>query len=405
MILTLKSRSFKGTFGIFDFLWISSVFSDNFRHFRTFVYRVRLFVRIPAYVIGLLIMTLGVAISVKSNLGVSPVSSIPYTITCVVGLEMGKATILFHAVLVLLQILLLRRAFQAKNLLQIFAGILFGYFTTFCNSLMVFFPDPTNLIVRLAMMLFSTGLIAFGLFWYVPADIIPLAGEGAMLAISKTIKKPFPTVKIAFDVTMVVISLVTCLICLHSLGSVGIGTIAAAILVGMELRWITKKCGAQRDAILGVTKKETAQSPLLAIMKQEVYTVSEETSIRDALHLITEKKISGVPVTDGSQNLIGFLSDGDILRFLADVEPLFINASALQELPNFEERTKELMAMQVRDIAKKQVISVGAEMELGEVCQILTENHIKKAPVLENGKMIGIINMSNITKYVLRKMM
>ena len=83
----------------------------------------RLFVRIPAYVIGLLIMTLGVAISVKSNLGVSPVSSIPYTITCVVGLEMGKATILFHAVLVLLQILLLRRAFQAKNLLQIFAGI------------------------------------------------------------------------------------------------------------------------------------------------------------------------------------------------------------------------------------------------------------------------------------------
>ena len=358
----------------------------------------RLFVRIPAYVIGLLIMTLGVAISVKSNLGVSPVSSIPYTITCVVGLEMGKATILFHAVLVLLQILLLRRAFQAKNLLQIFAGILFGYFTTFCNSLMVFFPDPTNLIVRLAMMLFSTGLIAFGLFWYVPADIIPLAGEGAMLAISRT-------VKIAFDVTMVVISLVTCLICLHSLGSVGIGTIAAAILVGMELRWITKKCGAQRDAILGVTKKETAQSPLLAIMKQEVYTVSEETSIRDALHLITEKKISGVPVTDGSQNLIGFLSDGDILRFLADVEPLFINASALQELPNFEERTKELMAMQVRDIAKKQVISVGAEMELGEVCQILTENHIKKAPVLENGKMIGIINMSNITKYVLRKMM
>lgn len=312
------------------------------------------FVRIPAYVIGLLIMTLGVAISVKSNLGVSPVSSIPYTITCVVGLEMGKATILFHAVLVLLQILLLRRAFQAKNLLQIFAGILFGYFTTFCNSLMVFFPDPTNLIVRLAMMLFSTGLIAFGLFWYVPADIIPLAGEGAMLAISKTIKKPFPTVKIAFDVTMVVISLVTCLICLHSLGSVGIGTIAAAILVGMELRWITKKCGAQRDAILGVTKKETAQSPLLAIMKQEVYTVSEEISIRDALRLITEKKISGVPVTDGDKNLIGFLSDGDILRFLADVEPLFINASALQELPNFEERTKELMAMQVRDIAKKQ---------------------------------------------------
>ncbi len=362
-------------------------------------------VRIFAYIIGLLVMTLGIAISVKSDLGVSPVSSIPYTITCVAGLEMGKATIVFHIALVALQILLLRRAFRKKNLLQIFAGILFGYFTTFCNSLMDFFPDPVYLPVRLAMMLFSTFLIAFGLFLYVPADLIPLAGEGAMLAISKITKKPFPLVKIAFDVTMVAVSLAACLLVLHAPGSVGIGTVVAAVLVGSELRRITKKYGRRRDAILGVAKRESVLSPLLAVMKEDVYTVSGEASIRDALHIITEKKISGLPVTDANQNLIGFLSDGDILRFLADVEPLFINASALQELPNFEERTKELMAMQVKDIAKKQVISVEAGMELGTVCQILTEHHIKKAPVLENGKMIGIINMSNITKYVLQKMM
>lgn len=49
-------------------------------------------VRLPMYFIGLFVMTVGIALSVKSNLGVSPVSSIPYTITCVWGLEMGKAT-------------------------------------------------------------------------------------------------------------------------------------------------------------------------------------------------------------------------------------------------------------------------------------------------------------------------
>ena len=68
---------------------------------------------------GFLIMTLGIALSVKSDLGVSPVSSIPYTITCVIGLEMGKATILFHVFLVLFQILILRKQFKIKNLLQI----------------------------------------------------------------------------------------------------------------------------------------------------------------------------------------------------------------------------------------------------------------------------------------------
>ena len=71
------------------------------------------------YLIGLFIMTLGISMSVKSHLGVSPVSSIPYTITCITGLEMGKATILFHIVLVALQFVILRGAFQIKSLLRL----------------------------------------------------------------------------------------------------------------------------------------------------------------------------------------------------------------------------------------------------------------------------------------------
>ena len=76
-------------------------------------------IRLVVYLIGLFIMTLGISMSVKSNLGVSPVSSIPYTITCITGLEMGKATILFHIVLVALQFVILRCAFQIKSLLRL----------------------------------------------------------------------------------------------------------------------------------------------------------------------------------------------------------------------------------------------------------------------------------------------
>ena len=76
-------------------------------------------IRLVVYLIGLFIMTLGISMSVKSILGVSPVSSIPYTITCITGLEMGKATILFHIVLVALQFVILRGAFQIKSLLRL----------------------------------------------------------------------------------------------------------------------------------------------------------------------------------------------------------------------------------------------------------------------------------------------
>lgn len=212
--------------------------------------------RLVLYFVGFFVMTLGIAISVKSDLGVSPVSSIPYTITCVFGIEMGKATILFHIGLVLLQILVLRKAFQAKNLLQVVVGVIFGYFTTFCNYLMTFLPDPHNLLVRLGMMLISVFLIAFGIFLYVPSDIMPLAGEGAMLAISQVSGVAFSTVKIIFDCSMVAISLVTCLVMLHALGSVGVGTVAAAVLVGTALKGITKVLGKQRDAWLGCSAEQ-----------------------------------------------------------------------------------------------------------------------------------------------------
>lgn len=197
--------------------------------------------RIVMYFVGLFIMTAGIAISVKSDLGVSPVSSIPYTLTCVWGIEMGKATILFHCMLVLLQICILRKDFKIKNLLQIPVGIVFGYFTTFCNFLMTFVPSPHHIVIRLLMLLISVVLIAVGIFLYLPADIMPLAGEGAMKAISDTFHIKFSRVKIAFDVSMVVISMITCLVMLHKLGSVGIGTVIAAVLVGVVLSQLTAR--------------------------------------------------------------------------------------------------------------------------------------------------------------------
>ena len=216
-------------------------------------------VRIPMYFIGLFVMTIGIALSVKSNLGVSPVSSIPYTMTCVWGIEMGKATILFHIVLVLIQILLLRKKFKPVQLLQVVIGVVFGYFTTFCNYMVSFLPTPENLGIRIIMVLASTVFVAFGIFLYLPADLIPLAGEGCMQAVSSVTHIEFSKVKIGFDCTMVLVSAITCLTVLHNLGSVGAGTIIAAILVGTLVGIINRAFGKQRDKLLGKTE-ETADT-------------------------------------------------------------------------------------------------------------------------------------------------
>ena len=203
--------------------------------------------RLGMYLAGLFVMTAGIALSVKSRMGVSPVSSIPYTLTCIWGIEMGKATILLHCSLVLIQILLLRRRFQPKNLLQVLVGIVFGYFTTFCNWCVSFLPDPSSILIRLGMLLLSVVFIAFGIFLYMPPNIMPLAGEGTIQAISDVSGLAFARVKVLFDSTMVAFSLIACFAFLHSFGSVGAGTVIAALLVGTVLGVFTKHLGARRD--------------------------------------------------------------------------------------------------------------------------------------------------------------
>ena len=368
--------------------------------------RLNLAIRIAFYLVGFLVMTFGIALSVKSDLGVSPVTSIPYTITCIAGLDLGLSTIVFHVALVILQIALLRRAFQVKNLLQVPVGVLFGAFTTFSVSVLAFIPTPTDVWAQIVMMLVSTVFVAFGIFLYVPADFIPLAGEGAMLAISQLSKKKFSTVKLAFDISMMVVSLIACLLVLHTLGSVGVGTVIAAVLVGSELKVLTKLFGAARARVLAIglveaeVAGETAEglTPLQQIMRRDVYTVSADASYRDALRFLSEKKISGAPVVNAAGDLVGFISDGDILRRLASEHSPFVNAAAFGKT-DFNDKLASVLSTRISEIAVKNVITVDAADDLSEVCYKLAENHLKKAPVMCNGRMVGVVNRSNITDY------
>ena len=199
-----------------------------------------LFIRLLCYFGGMLIMTFGVAVSVKADLGVTPLSSIPYTVTVITGMDLGLATILFSIFMVFLQMLLLRKDFKLTNLLQIPVGILFGMFMSAACKSMDFFPDPSVFWLRFLIMLISTVIVAAGVFLYVPSGFITLPPDAFMVVVSQVTKKNFSTVKIICDVTMVTISLISCLAAIHSLGSVGVGTVAAALLVGLEVKGLTK---------------------------------------------------------------------------------------------------------------------------------------------------------------------
>lgn len=198
------------------------------------------FKRIFNYVFGLYLITLGVAFSIKSGLGSAPVSSIPYAMNLIWAIEIGVATFIFHAILVLIELILLKRNFKPKHFLQVFVGVLFGAFTSFSVSLMGFVPPADNFIIAILMTVLSIFFIALGLFFYVPTNIIPLSVEGVTQAIAIVSNKPFSRIKVYFDVCVVLTALALSYLFLGEFGSVGIGTILGALFIGTTVKYIHK---------------------------------------------------------------------------------------------------------------------------------------------------------------------
>lgn len=204
------------------------------------------------YCLGLFVMALGVSFSVKSNLGVSPVNSIPYVVSVITGIEMGICTTAVFVGFIAIQICIMRKEFKSSNLLQIICSSLFGFFVTLANFVTQGLPQFDNYIVRLGYLVISMVLVAGGILLYLTPDILSLPGEGVMQAVSLKINKPLSTAKIGFDSAVVVIAAILSLVFLKRLDGVREGTIIAAIGVGQFLRVFTKLWKEKIVNFLGV---------------------------------------------------------------------------------------------------------------------------------------------------------
>ena len=196
--------------------------------------------RILFFIVGLLIMSMGVAFSIISTLGTTPISSISYSLALITNINIGITTFLFNASLILIQFLILKSKFKKKRLLQIINCILFGYFTDISLYAVSFIHFEPSLIISILFLFVSIILTAFGIFIYMPANIAPLPGEGCVEAISIVSNWRFSSIKILFDASMVITSLLLCgLFYTNIFGAVYIGTFVSAFMVGFCLRQIS----------------------------------------------------------------------------------------------------------------------------------------------------------------------
>lgn len=153
------------------------------------------------------------------------------------------------------------------------------------------------------------------------------------------------------------------------------------------------------------------RSLLESIMKRDVYSLPADATVLDALRLFVDKNISAAPLVTAEGKAVGFVSDGDVMRFLSKrtetvVDPIVMMSqtiSTTREGEGFNEVLDALVQMPARQIGSHGVIGVDVHADLPEVCRVLGQNHLKKVAVLDEGHVVGVINRSDIAHYAMAR--
>lgn len=199
-----------------------------------------LIMRYSLAVISLFFSALGVALTKKGDLGVSPISSTANILSMeFTTLSLGNWLIIWNCALILGQILILRKKFQWIQLLQIPLSFVFGWFTDIAMAIVSpldwdFYP------LRLLLTVSGTVVLGFGITLSVIANVIMNSGEAFVKAISDTIHKDFGMLKIGFDIFCVMLAVVLSLIFFGGILGTREGTIIAALCVGIVVKLFMK---------------------------------------------------------------------------------------------------------------------------------------------------------------------
>lgn len=191
--------------------------------------------RISFFLAGLICVCVGIVLCKKCALGISPISSIPYVLSLALPLSFGQFTMLFHFVNIAGQ-MILQKSVRLKTSLQILLALVFSTVIDFFDSILSVPAD--YLPAQLEALILSIVFTALGMVLMVHADLIQNPVDGFVKQVAERVSKPLGTVKICYDLSCVVISLLLSMLLLRRLEGFGLATITSAVFVGKYVGWI-----------------------------------------------------------------------------------------------------------------------------------------------------------------------
>lgn len=208
--------------------------------------RQSLFLRLVSLAFGLAVMAMGIVLCIRADLGITPISCPPYVLSLGLPPTVGQYTILMYLVLIAGQKFLLRREFLPVQWLQLVLALVFGVFIDGCMWLTAsIVPDSYPMCIL--TLLTGNVLLASGMYLEIRSHLILVPTDGFVQAVSRRTGRPFSRLKIAFDVSLLLISIACSLVLLDRIEGIREGTLVSSFLVGYLLGVIRRIADAIRQ--------------------------------------------------------------------------------------------------------------------------------------------------------------
>lgn len=143
------------------------------------------------------------------------------------------------------------------------------------------------------------------------------------------------------------------------------------------------------------------------VMTRDVITIREEATVEELARLLIEHKISGVPVINDSNRLIGIVTENDLIRqnkrlHIPTIIRLF-DAYIMLGSGKMEEEIRRMAAITVGEICTKDVVTIDEDTTIEEIATIMSERNVHLLPVLKNGHVVGIVGKADVVGAMTRE--
>lgn len=231
------------------------------------------------FLVSVFINAYGISFITKALLGTSPITSVNYVLSMFTPLTMGQWTILENLLFLLLELLFMTRAQLRADLrvflLQIPITLCFGGFIDVSMSSLSWL-SPEGYVQQVASVLAGCVILAAGIAVEVKADVAMTAGEFFVRVIARRLRGDFGYVKLGFDVANVLVACGLSLAFMSAVRGVGLGTVAAALLVGPIVHFLTPLCRVL-DGFMGLGRgREEGRAEAGCAAPHVVVTIARE---------------------------------------------------------------------------------------------------------------------------------